>query len=301
MRIFVTGATGFIGSHVAFRLLATGHELTILARNPEKTRALSAHPRVRRVTGKLTDFERIREAVDGCEACIHIALGWGDTPVEMLRADTLPTVSLLGVCAELGVEKFIYTSSTAALGAFFPDMREEHKTSPNNLYGATKAASESYVLAVGATSEMQCNVIRPGYTFGNPVVAGAPMESDQRFRKIVRQALAGETIELEAGDGTQFIWAGDLARLYEAVLAADASREIYFGLGKSFTSWETIARLAVKLTGSESTISLRGTPRAPDLFDLSRIRAKFGLEFAAEPHLTAHLEYLAEVGAREPE
>jgi UDP-glucose 4-epimerase len=300
MRIFVTGATGFIGSHVAYRLLGAGHELTILARDPDKTRALSSHPRVRRVTGKLTDFALIRDALGGCEACIHIALGWGDTPVDMLDADTRPTGFLVGACAELGVKKFIYTSSTAALGPFFADMNEQHRTMPNTLYGATKAASESYVLAVGATTAVQCSVIRPGYTFGNPVVEGAPMESDQRFRTIVESALGGKVIELEAGDGTQFIWAGDLARLYEAVLATDVSREIYYGLGKSFTSWEAIARRAIELTGSSSTISLRGTPRAPDLFDLSKIERTFGLAFESEPHLSAHLEYLAQNAAKEP-
>ncbi len=50
MRIFITGATGFIGSHVAYRLLEAGHELVAIARNAEKTPSLSSHARVERVS-----------------------------------------------------------------------------------------------------------------------------------------------------------------------------------------------------------------------------------------------------------
>ncbi len=78
MRIFVTGATGFIGSHVAYQLLNAGHDLVIIARNPQKLPWLTAHPKVKRVTATLYDNDTIHNLLPGCEACIHIALGWGD-------------------------------------------------------------------------------------------------------------------------------------------------------------------------------------------------------------------------------
>ena len=143
MRIFITGATGFIGSHVAYRLLEAGHELVVLARNPDKTPALSSHPRVRRVHGTLLDQATIRERLAGCEACVHVALGWGDTPLAMLDADTRATVGLLEACLHQGVKHFIYTSSTAALGGFWSRMSEADPTRPSDYYGATKAASEA--------------------------------------------------------------------------------------------------------------------------------------------------------------
>jgi UDP-glucose 4-epimerase len=294
VRIFMTGATGFIGSHVAYRLIEAGHELTIIARNPQKLTALSSHPQVKRISATLYDFEVIRTALIGCQACIHVALGWGDTPIDMLKTDTTATVSLLTSCLDLGIEHFIYTSSTAALGEFFASMNECDRLAPIDYYGATKAASEAFVLAAASNSKMRCNVIRPGYTFGNPVVPGATTQSDPRFRKIVQCALSNDDIVLQAGDGTQFIWAGDLARLYEAVLNSARNREVYYGLGVPFVSWQSIAEKAIELIGSKTKILLQGKPEAPKLFDLSKIREHFGLAFAAEPHLPAHLRYLIE-------
>ncbi|HET9954949.1 MAG TPA: NAD(P)-dependent oxidoreductase [Polyangiaceae bacterium] len=299
MRIFITGATGFIGSHVAFELLNAGHELVAAARNPDKLPELSRHPRVHRVTARLTERAPMRDALQGCEACVHIALGWGDTPVDMLMQDTLPSVALLEDCAAAGVQRFVYTSSTAALGPFFERMNEAHPTRPNDYYGATKAATESFVLAVGAKTGMRCNVIRPGYTFGNPVVAGAPTQPDPRFRDIARAARENREIRVTRGDGTQFVWAGDLARLYRAVLESEHQREVYYGLGQSFVSWEQVAARARELSGSSSPIVLEeprepvppGRDARPNLFELSKIAEHFGLSFDAQPRIDEHLAY----------
>lgn len=296
MRIFITGATGFIGSHVAYRLLDAGHELVAIARNAEKTPSLSSHPRVRRVLASLYDLRIIREQLAGCDACVHVALGWGDTPATMLEADTRATVSLLEACVEQGVKQFLYTSSTAALGGFWSRMTEADPVRPSDYYGATKAASEAYVMAVGARSSLRCNVIRPGYTFGNPVAPGAPTQPDKRFASIVKSALANEDIRLERGDGTQFVWAGDLARLYQAVLDSERSREVYFGLATPFVTWQAVAEEAVRLTGSRSKVVAEGEPGPACRFDLSKIKEHFGLEFGSAEHITRHLEHLIAQG-----
>jgi UDP-glucose 4-epimerase len=294
MRIFMTGATGFIGSHVAYRLLQAGHDLVVIARNPDKTPSLSSHPRVRRVAATLYDGAQIAQHLEGCEACVHVALGWGDTPLAMLERDTQATVGLLEASVRAGVKHFIYTSSTAALGGFWSRMSEADPTRPSDYYGATKAASEAYVMAVGAKSGMRCNVIRPGYTFGNPVAEGAPTQSDQRFNEIVQKAIAGQEIRLKKGDGTQFVWAGDLARLYQAVLDSTRSREVYFGLATPFVTWQAVAEEAIRLTGSRGKVITEGEPGAPCLFDLSKIREHFGLEFSSAEHITLHLKYFVE-------
>jgi UDP-glucose 4-epimerase len=294
MRIFMTGATGFIGSHVAYRLLQAGHDLLVIARNPEKTPSLSSHPRVRRVSATLYDSKLIAQHLEGCDACVHVALGWGDTPLTMLERDTQATVGLLEASVHAGVKHFIYTSSTAALGGFWSRMSEADPVRPSDYYGATKAASEAYVMAVGAKTGMRCNVIRPGYTFGNPVAEGAPTQPDQRFNEIVKKALAGQEIRLKKGDGTQFVWAGDLARLYQAVLDSTRSREVYFGLATPFVTWQAVAEEAVRLCGSKSKVVVEGEPGTACLFDLSKIREHFGLEFTSAEQITLHLKYFIE-------
>lgn len=294
MRIFITGASGFIGSYVAHRLLNAGHELVALLRDTEKLPWLKTQTGVTLVHAGLDDHEQLRKSVEGCRTCVHIALGWGGTATAMLTADTLPTAVLLDACLRCGVEKFIYTSSTAVIGTFPPVIDEEIKPSPADLYGATKAASEAYVLAVEAATGLKCTIIRPGYTFGNPVVDGGVTQPDGRFREIARRAKRGEDIELDAGDGTQFIWAGDLAAVYENVLNSEHTRELYFALSRTFISWESIAREAVELVGSSSRIIVHGKAMQPSIFNVSKLERHFGLRPEPYPHISVHLKYFLE-------
>jgi UDP-glucose 4-epimerase len=294
MDIFLTGGTGFIGSYVAKALLDAGHTLSVLVRNPQKTASLSGLPGVRIINGTLTDYELIAEHLGNKDAVIHVALGWGDTAADMLKNDTLPSVVLMQQAAEAGVKHFIYTSSTAALGWLFADADEETKTKPVDLYGATKAASENFLLAAAFRSAMRGNIIRPGYTFGNPVTEGAVTQPDRRFHDIVEKALSGRDIELTRHDGTQFIYAGDLAKIYMAVLASNVNRQIYLGLGQDYITWEEIAAQAIALTGSPSKIVLKdgGFSDRPLCYRLDKIAREFGFRFKARDKIRAHLEYL---------
>ncbi len=161
MKVFVTGGTGFIGSYVVDHLVTNGHTVTILARNPAKILGFVGRSGIAFVQGTLTDRQAIRRGLEGCEACIHIAPGWGDTAVEMLDADTLPSAYIFETAAQLGVQHMIYTSSIAAFGEHRDVFTEATCPRPINFYGATKAAAESYLLAVSHVYGVRCNVIRP--------------------------------------------------------------------------------------------------------------------------------------------
>ncbi len=296
MKIFMTGGMGFIGSYIVKMLIDNGHEVTLLARNPAKVSEFRTMPGISVVKGSLADFDIIEKSLPGHDACIHNALGWGDTPLDMLKNDTLCSVSIFEQAAVSGVKHLIYTSSTAALGDFRPDMDEEMKSKPNNYYCATKAASEEYLLAISHNYPIRCNIIRPGYTFGNPVVPGSPMEGDTRFRDIVTSALSGKDIKLIKNDGTQFIWAGDLALIYKAVLESQVNQNIYFGLARDFITWERIAQKATEITGSKSRIVFDENIQyddKPNLFTLRKIRQEFGFAFENWEKIVEHLQYLA--------
>jgi UDP-glucose 4-epimerase len=247
------------------------------------------------VEGTLYDQAVIEEALRGCDACVHLALGWGETPTTMLKNDTAVTAFLLETAEKAGVKKFIYTSSTAAVGEFRHDMTETIDPRPTDLYGATKAASEAYLLGFAAKVKMKCNVIRPGYTFGNPAFPDGITQPDKRFNTIIAAALKDEPIIVTKHDGTQFVWGGDLAKLYSALLMSDFNRRIFFGLAKEFVTWEAIAHKAVEITGSKSAIVAedKGWDANPTLFDLSLIKKEFGLEFVGSSEIAKHLEYLS--------
>ncbi len=294
MKIFLTGGSGFIGHWVVKELLAQGHELHLLIRNPSKIPSLKTTPGVVVIEGTIYDQTIIEKALKGCDACVHIALGWGETPITMLQNDTAATVFLLETSEKAGVKQFLYTSSTAAVGEFRPHMTESIDPRPMDLYGATKAASEAYLLGFAAKAKMRCNIIRPGYTFGNPAFPDGVTQPDKRFREIAAAAKKHEAIRVTRYDGTQFIWAGDLAKLYSAVLNSQLNRRIFFGLSTEFVSWEAVALKAVEITGSNSEIEVvdKGWDPKPMLFDMSLIKKEFGLEFAASPEIAKHLEYL---------
>ena len=296
MNVFVTGGTGFIGSYVVDLLVRSGHTVTILARNPSKVSGFVGHPNIRFVQGTLTDRQAIKHGLEGSDACIHIALGWGDTAVDMLEADTLPSLHIFETAAQLGVKNMIYTSSIAAFGEPKDLYTDATCPRPTNFYGATKAATESYILALSHVYGVRCNVIRPGYTFGNPVVDGASIYSDTKFANIVKSARSNEPITVAHDDGTQFIWAGDLARLYGAVLTSTHNRELFTAVSTEFTAWEEIARIAVEYLGSKSSIVSddKGLDRSKGRCDVTPIERAFGFRFVTRERLQEHVAYLAD-------
>jgi len=213
----------------------------------------------------------------------------------MLQKDTMVTAFLMEEAEKAGVKQFLYTSSTAAVGEFRPLMNESIDLRPVDLYGATKAASEAYLLGFAAKARMRCNLIRPGYTFGNPAFTDGVTQPDKRFSQIVAAAKKNEPITVTQHDGTQFIWAGDLAKLYSAVLNSNLNRRIFFGLSSEFVTWEKVAHKAIEMTNSKSKIVVedKSWNAKPMLFDMSLIKKEFGLDFVASPEIAKHLEYFS--------
>ena len=303
MRIFVTGGTGFIGHYVARELLECGHSLTILSRHPDKIPFLSTHPNVTILEGSIYDAATISKGIGDCEACIHIAFGWGETPLSMLENDTRATVLILQAAAKAGCKKFIYTSSTAAMGKFRTVMNENVATLPLDLYGATKAAGEAYVLGFRGT-RMSRNIIRPGYTFGNPAFGpkDGVAQPDRRFAQIAQAVATDANVHLIRNDGTQFIYAGDQAKLFRKVLDSDKNEEIFLGLGAVWISWKSIAEktLAIytELTGRKSGAVIEerdlGWSERPMLYSVEKIAESFNLRFDARDELERHIRWQLE-------
>lgn len=301
MKVFVSGGTGFIGHYVVKALLARGHEAVVATRHPNKVPSMKAQPGVTFVECALTDFDKMAEGLVGCDACIHVALGWGDTPTTMMMNDTRATVHLLESAARAGCKKFIYTSSTAAMGRMRPTMRESTSNLPMDLYGATKAAGEAFVL--GFTRgygtqfpqvDMARNIIRPGYTFGNPAWNDGCSQPDRRFFAMAQAVKEGRDINIIKNDGTQFIHASQQAELYMRVLESDVNEEIFLGLGEVWMSWKEIAEMMISLKPGTKTKIVEtdlGWSDEPILFDVSKIKDQFGLAFDAHDFMMDHVKW----------
>jgi len=151
MRVLVTGATGFAGSHAAAVLARAGHDVRILARNPDRVAAAIAPHGVQVdvAVGDMTDVVAVAAAVAGCDAVIHaaaeigVAGGTGTTSTN--NVDGVRTV--IGAALDAGVGQVLYTSSLTvhlpcAENVVTPD---SPLAEPLSSYGASKLAAELLV------------------------------------------------------------------------------------------------------------------------------------------------------------
>ncbi len=119
MRIFLTGATGFVGSHVARAYAAQGAELRLLTRSTSNLSGIEGLSGAETVVGDLRKAEALRSAIAGCDALVHVAADyrlWVRDPEEMMASNVGGTRELLRLARELGVPKVVYTSSVATMG-----------------------------------------------------------------------------------------------------------------------------------------------------------------------------------------
>ncbi|MBE6765426.1 MAG: NAD(P)-dependent oxidoreductase [Ruminococcaceae bacterium] len=302
MEVFITGGTGNIGQYVTLAFLERGHKVRILTRTPERIPAYLSMDNVSVIKGSINDFDVLEKSVQGCDVVIHIALGWGNDPVSMMDNDTKVTAFLLDASERAGVKNFIFTSSTAATGPLRNGMDETAMRMPTDLYGSTKASAELYILGFrqyystqggyGEPVRMRRNIIRPGYTFSNPAVAGGASQSDGRFKMIAEAVVNNRDLTFSKNDGTQFLSSRQIAQLYAELAESDLNEEIFFALGKNFVSWYDIACMAKEMVPeSTSRIFASDEEGEHSLYCVDKMNSMFGLSFDSSEDIKEHLEW----------
>lgn len=129
MRVFVTGATGFIGGNLVRMLLNDGHKVRALIRPGSDQRNVAGLP-LELVTGDLSNRQNLTEQILGCDAVFHVAAHyslWQKDRDAIYRANVTGTKHLLAAAKTAGVKRFIHTSSVAAIGVPAPGtLADEH-------------------------------------------------------------------------------------------------------------------------------------------------------------------------------
>ena len=180
MLAFVTGATGFLGSHVARALLEQGAELRLLVRAASDMRNI-ADLKADRVTGDLREPESLGKAMSGCDTVFHVAADyrlWVRDPEQMYKANVAGTRALLEAARNNGVRRVVYTSSVATMG-FTSNGRLADENSPVALenmigpYKRSKFLAEQVAMEAGR-SGMDVVVVNPTTPIGERDIKPTP-------------------------------------------------------------------------------------------------------------------------------
>lgn len=268
MKALVTGVAGFIGSTLADRLLAAGHDVVgidcFLDYYPRPAKesnlsGLKANPRFRFVEASLVDAD-LAMVVDGVDWVFHQAAqagvrsSWGDDFKIYSDNNVYATQRLLEASRRIPLKKFVYASSSSVYGDTDDlPMRETSNPKPVSPYGVSKLAAEHLVWLYFK------NFSLPTVSLRYFTVYGPRQRPDMAFHRFIGSVLTGAPIVLY-GDGEQsrdFTFVGDIVAANIAAAEAPASGAVYnLGGGSRTTVNEVIATIG-RLAGRDPVIDRR--------------------------------------------
>ena len=291
MKVFITGASGYVGAHLVRALREEGHAITALTRSEQRARALREHFDAHAVVGALQDTAALEAHLRDHEVLIHNALIWDEQPTELELEDTRVAIKLFEAAARAGVKRVLMTSSLAVHRPFVERMRETDALHPADTYGAIKASNELFLSALAHQHKLAFHIVRLGPVVGMPAYEGAAFKSDARFATYVEKARHSEDIVVKAHDGRQFIAVQDAARTYAALLTSPLERETWICTSENFTTWQHIAEQVVLRMGSSSRVIVEGEV-AMHSFESTKLTERLGLRFESHAAMQEHIAHV---------
>ena len=250
MLTFLTGATGFLGSHVARVLAAQGAQLRLLVRPTSNLRNLEGL-KAETATGDLRDPASLEKAISGCDTVFHVAADyrlWLRDPAEMYRSNVDGTRAILEAARKAGVRRVVHTSSVATMG-FTSNGHPADEDSPVSLadmighYKRSKFMSEQIALQAGR-SGMHVVVVNP-----TTPVAEQDVKPTPTGRIIVDFLKRKFPAYVETG--LNLVDATECARGHVTALERGKSGERYILGGENLTLKQILDKLAA-ITGLPS-------------------------------------------------
>jgi dihydroflavonol-4-reductase len=253
LKILVTGATGFLGSHVARVLADAGADLRLLVRSASRTDNIDSL-QAERVTGDLLDAASLKKAACGCEFIFHVAADyrlW--TPAardvdQMYRCNVEGTRTLISVARDAGVRRIVYTSSVATMG-FTSNGKPADENSPVGLrdmighYKRSKFMAEQAALELaGAGADVV--VVNPTTPVGEQDIKPTPTG------RIIVDFLKRK-FPVYVDTGLNLVDAAECARGHVMALEKGRSGERYILGGENLTLKQILDKLAA-ITGLPS-------------------------------------------------
>jgi len=257
MRVLITGGTGLVGCHTAAALIARGHEVRLLVRDPARIPEVFGPLGIGaadHAVGDVTDRRAVATALAGCDAAVHAAALFS---MDIRRAEEVQFTNVvgsqivLGTAAELGLDPIVHLSSTSAL--FPPDgpllTPDTSVKRPAEMYACSKANAERIARRL-QEERFPVTIFYPGQVWGpcDPTLNGG-------IRAVL--AFARSRLFPDTPGGIPMVDARDLSTAIAAAVQPGRGPRRYMA-GGSFLSFPQVADAFTRVTGRRFF-----TPRAP--------------------------------------
>lgn len=276
-RVFLTGATGFIGAAVAKILVADGYDVAALVR-PESNlwRLGPAQERIRLIHGSLTDQASYQQSMIGFAPDTVIHLGWHGSAKgkrndpEQVRTNVIGSVDLFTSAQRAGCRAFVGAGSQAEYARSADPLTEESPTGPGTLYGAAKLATHCLLSQLAATHDVQFAWLRIFSVYG-------PEDSQTTLVSyVITELLHGRRPAVSQGDQLwDYLYIDDAARAVTTVAGLQAPGVYNVAYGSAQQLRDTILMIRNEIN-PELPIGFGeagdGAPSRPLQASVSRLR-----------------------------
>jgi nucleoside-diphosphate-sugar epimerase len=283
LKIGITGAGGFIGSHLVNSLPMEDVD-TVLISGP--------HGNVKDYPGAfiadICDFDQLKRYLHGVDIVVHLA-GLNSvrdsftSPAETLKVNAIGTTTLLNVCKELGIKKVVAISSAEVYGKPLSNPVSENEIlKPLSPYGVSKVAIEQLCYVYHAAYDMNFKIVRPFSVYG------PGMSSKSLIKEIYNQVKAQKGVSLfNCSSVRDYCFVEDIARAIKKALYSDFNGfEVYNAASGVGTNSKQLAQLIQSITKISGVISENPSPDRPRKADIDKLVAnitKAGTELHWKP------------------
>jgi UDP-glucose 4-epimerase len=303
MNVLVTGATGFIGSHLCEQLLLDGHEVWGISRSAKTINVGELQKQIQiqnqqcfhLLSCDITDYEAVERTfhINAFDAVFHVAACIlsqdADDPFPYFETNVRGTVNILRAAQLENVNKVIYSSSMNVYGMprYLP-VDENHPTEPENIYGLTKLMGEMFCRLYAQIYGFKILILRYSGVFGLRKEGGA-------ISNFTDRALKNEPplIFSDGSDVWDTVYVRDVVTANILALAHldDLGFDIFnIGIGKGINVTEA-ANMIIKLTGSTAKPRFGSAASSPTfIYDISKAKSMLG--FTPTPFDKALSEFI---------
>ncbi|MEI6614327.1 MAG: SDR family NAD(P)-dependent oxidoreductase [Chrysiogenales bacterium] len=279
-KVLITGAAGFIGSHLSEKCVEMGLETTAFVRYNSSNRwgwleGSKYLKDIKIITGDIRDFDSVKKALKGCDTVFHLAALIGIpysyvSPLAYIKTNIEGTYNVLEACRETGCGNIIVTSTSETYGtAQYVPIDEKHPLVGQSPYSASKIAADQLAISYHRSFGLPVKIARPFNTYGPRQSARAIIPT------IITQILNGEKrIKLGNLSPTRDLtFVKDAVEGFIAIAKTPglAGQAVNIGMNDEVTV-RNLAKLIVGITGKKIEIVEEKERTRPDASEVERLR-----------------------------